>query len=52
MNETKVYSKKLSELTFMEKQVILQEYPPIGSGTDQWIKWVLDSKRRGLCPYR
>lgn len=38
-------------MTDIEKDVILDKYPPMGNQND-WINWVIDSRRRDKCPYR
>lgn len=40
-----------SEITNEEKMLILMEYAPMGEA-NEWVDWVLSSRKRGLCPYR
>lgn len=46
----RLVNKSIKRLSKDEKLTILNEYPPMGN-VDDWIEWVLDSRRRGLCPY-
>ncbi len=44
--------KKSTELSESDILLILEKYPKIGPDVDEWIKWVLDSRKRNVCPYR
>lgn len=39
-------------MTDIEKDIILDKYPPIGKNQNEWIDWVIDIRKRDKCPYR